>query len=302
MSWVDPTIEHLLNYHLQKTVEDDVEKCDQRERAAHRIQFLLSGIVANLGIYGKVEMFGSYMSSLRTSSSDLDLVFLSAPYSASEPAVSILSRFADALPQTWHFTNVTRVLTAKTPLVKFTDVQSGMEVDLCVNNQLGIQNSRLLFSYCQYDERVAPLCKLVKDWAHHNNVVGIAEGCLNTYTYVLMTIYFLQHVSPSVVCNLQMLATEPVQITDDKWGSLDCWDAKFVEDVSTLAPSSNTESLAQLLLGFFYFYGWFDWMTFAVSVRLGGEGVQIEKWMLPLSTSEEQWYVEDPFDQIGRAS
>lgn len=297
MSWVDPAVEQLLNHHLQTAIDNDDEKCEERESVAQYIQFLISGLAASLGIQGEVKTFGSFHSSLRTSNSDLDVVFLTAPHVIPEAPVSLLSRFADVVPQTWHFTNVTRVLTAKTPLVKFTHDASGMEVDFCVNNRLGVRNSHLLWSYCQYDERVGPLCKLVKDWAKQNGIVGVAEGFLNTYTYVLMTLHYLQQLSPPVICNLQMLATEPAEVTDDKWGCLDCWDTKFVEDVSLLPKSSNTESVAQLLIGFFYFYGWFDWTNYAVSLRLGGEGVLINKWMMPLSTGEEQWYVEDPFDQ-----
>merc|ERR550525_108654 len=108
------------------------------------------------------------------------------------------------------------------------DPKSGIEVDFCINNKLGIRNSLLLSTYCQYDERVAQLGRLVKHWAKSHELVGTADGCLNSYAYVLLTLHYLLSLHPQVVPNLQLLATEHVPVSDSKWGTTDHWDTKFV--------------------------------------------------------------------------
>ena len=42
-------------------------------------------------------------------------------------------------------------------------MSGGVEVDLCIGNHLGIQNSRLVAAYCQLDRRVGEAQRL-KTW------------------------------------------------------------------------------------------------------------------------------------------
>ena len=65
-------------------------------------------------------------------------------------------------------------------------MSGGVEVDLCIGNHLGIQNSRLVAAYCQLDRRVGEaqrlktshvgafreVCRLVKQWAKSAELVG----------------------------------------------------------------------------------------------------------------------------------
>ena len=67
-----------------------------------------------------------------------------------------------------------------------------MEVDFGINNRLGVRNSLLLQQYCAMDERVQDIGRLVKAWAKKKDLVGTADGFLNSYAYMLLVIYFLQ--------------------------------------------------------------------------------------------------------------
>merc|ERR1711920_690858 len=59
----------------------------------------------------------------------------------------------------------------------------------------------------------------------------------------------------------------------------------------------GTKTLAELVLGFFKYYGEsFDWNRHAVCVRLNRPCVAIDKFSLASMTGQDQWYVEDPFD------
>jgi len=189
------------------------------------------------------------------------------------------------------------VFLATTPLIKLTDQESGLEVDFCVNNRLGVRNTLLLLAYSKVDPRVCQLGWLVKDWVGAHSVVGTQDGHLNSYAFMLLVIHYLQQCVPAVVPNLQMMAATSVPVLDRKWGYDDKWDTKFLEGISSLPASRNTQSLGELLLGFFHYYGHvFAWAKHAVCIRLNRERVTIDKFSLPTPTNDEQWYVEDPFD------
>ena len=48
---------------------------------------------------------------------------------------------------------------ARVPIVKCIDDTSGIAVDICINNVLGVYNSRLLFTYATFDTRIHALVR-----------------------------------------------------------------------------------------------------------------------------------------------
>jgi len=292
-SATDPKILAGLDNEINEVFKDD-NKVEERHRTAKRIQLTIRGISRKLGVEGEVKMFGSWANGLKTGSSDLDIVFVCQI--SPDTTVPVLGRFS-AMVADLGFENVTKIFQANVPLVKFTDTKSQMEVDFCINNVLGVRNSLLLWTYCEVDLRVGKLGRLVKNWAKRHELVGTADGCLNSYAYMLLVIHFLQTCNPPVLPNLQALATKSVRIADHKWGTEDYWETKFVEDVASLPPTQNKQSLGELLLGFFNFFSHvFDWRAHAVCMRLNQQGQAVDKYSLATPTNDEQWYVEDPFD------
>lgn len=65
---------------------------------------------------------------------------------------------------------------------------------------LGPLNSRLVRSYCEFDQRVPILISVLKLWTH---VIDIPKKQLNSYGISLMVVYFLQRCSPPVLPCLQ---------------------------------------------------------------------------------------------------
>ena len=51
---------------------------------------------------------------------------------------------------------------AQVPIVKMVDARTQTEVDLCFNNMLGVENTRLLKAYCGYGWFVQPLALTIK--------------------------------------------------------------------------------------------------------------------------------------------
>lgn len=121
--------------------------------------------------------------------SDLDVSFLSSGDEDGEGEskryrAELLSKFLQHMPE--GFTNITRVFKATTPLLRFTDQESGLEVDFCVNNRLGVRNTKLLAAYCQLDERVRMLGVLVKAGVAPSlqsvrPVLGVESGITTPY-------------------------------------------------------------------------------------------------------------------------
>jgi len=291
---VDQRVAAVLNADIKEFLKQETN-IETRQKAAMRINLTIKGITRNLKLEGDVHMFGSFRNGFQTGSSDLDVVFSRSDAAVESPAAA-LAKIAEVLPN-YGYENVTKIFQANVPLVKVTDQRSSMEVDICINNELGVRNSALLFKYCEYDDRVVHVGRLVKEWAKRHELVGTADGCLNSYAYMLLTLHYLQWLNPPVVPNLQELAKESRPIKDSKWGCEDCWETKFVEDVKALPRSQNKQSVSELIVGFFRFFGSvFDWKLYAVCMRLNRPDGAIDKYTLATATNEEQWYIEDPFD------
>eukprot|EP00930_Biecheleria_cincta_P075884 TRINITY_DN6307_c1_g1_i1.p1 TRINITY_DN6307_c1_g1~~TRINITY_DN6307_c1_g1_i1.p1 ORF type:complete len:723 (-),score=160.44 TRINITY_DN6307_c1_g1_i1:468-2636(-) len=291
---IDPQALLTLNRDLEQVLDQGVQ-AGEREKSAKRIHLILNGVCRKIGLIGEVHMFGSFSNGFKTGTSDLDVVFIGSS-ADNESAVSILGRVCAELADLG-FENITKIFQASVPLLKLTDMKAEMEVDFCINNELGVRNSLLLNTYCKIDTRVLHLGRVVKDWAKKHELVGTADGCLNSYAYMLLVIFFLQSVQPPVVPNLQALECESVLVCDRKWGNEDSWETKFCNNFDQIPKSSNTSSIGELLVQFFHFYSRvFDWRTNAVCMRLNQAGTGIDKYSLMLNTTDEQWYIEDPFD------
>jgi hypothetical protein len=53
---------------------------------------------------------------------------------------------------------------AKVPIVKCWDPELQLAADLNVNNTLALQNTRMIKTYVQLDDRIRPLAKIIKYW------------------------------------------------------------------------------------------------------------------------------------------
>lgn len=254
-------------------------------------------VVHRAGFEGDVVTFGSSATGFKSVGSDVDVAYTGHVKDRSPAGqVKQLSQLVRHLKE--EFQDVTPVFGSKIPVVKFYDPITDLEVDFCIKNDLGIRNSQLLDAYCRCDPRVPVLGRPVKEWTKTHELVGVPDGCLNSYAYMIMMIHYLQSLYPPVVVNLQELATEPHLVKDAKWGVDVQWDTKFLNEVEMLQPSDNRMSNAELLFGFFTFFGrQFDWSQNAVCIRCNASGRSINKFTLQHKFSDpEQWYIEDPFD------
>eukprot|EP00929_Paragymnodinium_shiwhaense_P066520 TRINITY_DN33373_c0_g1_i1.p1 TRINITY_DN33373_c0_g1~~TRINITY_DN33373_c0_g1_i1.p1 ORF type:complete len:590 (+),score=131.93 TRINITY_DN33373_c0_g1_i1:80-1849(+) len=280
------------------------------EEQYKKLRDLFARVIERQGLKGHIEAFGSYRSGIRIGASDLDVVYL--PTEREEAGegeneltpTMILQLFAVALRK-HGFKGITPVYMASMPLVKCLSPE-GAEVDLCVGNRLGVQNSRLMAAYANLDTRVQKVGQQVKHWAKCCDIACSSDGHLSSYAYTLMTIFYLQYTEPPVLPNLQAVAAAadpdtPVQVRDNRWGCETWWDCKFLEDTDIVPASSNKQGVEELVAGFFNFYAnIFDWQRHAVSIRLGRkvglDDIYPGKVGLLGTTGSTVWYIEDPFD------
>lgn len=68
---------------------------------------------------------------------------------------------------------------AKVPIVKIWDPELKLACDMNVNNTLALENTRMIRTYVDIDERVRPLAMIVKYWTKRR-VLNDAGAFVNT--------------------------------------------------------------------------------------------------------------------------
>ncbi|KAL3657945.1 hypothetical protein V7S43_017150 [Phytophthora oleae] len=163
---------------------------------------------------------------------------------------------------------------ARVPIIRFLHTRSGREYecDLCFENVLATRNTPLLRAYAAFDDRARALGLAVKHWAKQRGISDASMGFLSSYSFVLLSIFYLQvvHVLPNLQ-NPRLL--ESADILPDYYNDINI---AFCEDrgvaqafhARTSGGGSADKSLTALLVGFFEFYATqFDFAKRVVTVR-----------------------------------
>ncbi|KAI1506035.1 hypothetical protein F5X99DRAFT_178011 [Biscogniauxia marginata] len=233
----------------------------------------------------RVHLFGSSGNLLCSDDSDVDICIVT-PWKELEGVCML----ADLLAK-HGMEKVICVSSAKVPIVKIWDPELQLNCDMNVNNTLALENTRMIKTYVEIDERVRPLAMIIKHWTRRRVVNDAAfGGTLSSYTWICMIIAFLQLRQPAV---LPALHQRPHQKLTKKDGDI----AAFADDVDKLRGfgNKNKSTLGELLFQFFRFYAHeFDYSTQVLSVRLGKTVTKTDKkWHLALNN---QLCVEEPFN------
>ena len=70
---------------------------------------------------------------------------------------------------------------AKVPIVKIWDPELRLACDMNVNNTLALENTRMIKTYVQIDERVRPLAMVVKHWTRERILNDAGMYSLSPY-------------------------------------------------------------------------------------------------------------------------
>lgn len=236
-------------------------------------------------------VFGSSASGTATKGSDMDVAIMTRGGGTMEPTKAVLRRMERAIRASQQFINIQPILRARVPIIKVVDRQTGLHVDLAFGQASTQHKSNLMAAYSRADPRVAPLLTFVKAWASSHDLNDAARHTLNSFGYALLVVQYLQVVRPAVLTSLQTqgvgVAPVPSTLVTDFVPNVELADPQlpaflalpeemryFVRDTPAATASDANDStlppLADLLVGFFRFYGdWFNAARMAVCVRTG---------------------------------
>ncbi|KAF9153806.1 hypothetical protein BG015_002572 [Linnemannia schmuckeri] len=140
-----------------------------------------------------------------------------------------------------------------------------MTCDVNLKQPMGVHNSKLISTYFNIDDRFKTLWFSIKQIGKQYDIISASAGFLSSYTLTMMLIIFLEDVtSPSILPRLQQSPMVTIHTIDGH----DCsFDSKTIY---TSYDTDNRHSSGQLLIDFFYFYGYvFNCATQGVHPSLG---------------------------------
>jgi len=262
----------------------------QRQRLLNdKLTPMLKRIAKKLKQNAYFEVFGSTANGLDTINSDLDLSIHLQDKDGNElpiidpgTAKSLLKLMAKQM-NNQGYRDVTPVLVARVPIVKFKDKDSDIECDISIRNSLSRFKTRLLKMFICADERVKPLILAVKHWAKARDIGDAARGSLNMFGYTLLVIQFLQCIEPSIL---------PAVVCPASWDEKIPWlsDPQCHKGFG----KKNEMQLGELLISFFEFYRRFNFEDGAISVR---NGRPLLKNLVHSQPGHRRcMIIEDPFD------
>ncbi|XP_055693738.1 terminal nucleotidyltransferase 4B-like isoform X2 [Lutzomyia longipalpis] len=250
-------IEHFFSHMIPTSIEHAL-----RVEVVSKIEC----VVLSLWPAARVEVFGSFRTGLYLPTSDIDLV--------------VIGRW-DKLPLRTLETELTnrriaepmslRVLDkASVPIIKLTDRESQVKVDISFNMQSGVQSAELIKSYKRKYPVLSKLVLVLKQFLLQRDLNEVFTGGISSYSLILMCISFLQ--------------LHPRQNIREK------------------------ANLGVLLLEFFELYGRkFNYMKTGISIKNGGRYIPKEELQKEMVDGHRPSLlcIEDPLtagNDIGRSS
>ncbi|KAG7266584.1 hypothetical protein CRUP_032109 [Coryphaenoides rupestris] len=157
------------------------------------------------------------------------------------------------------------------------NIRKGMEQNKPEAVPLHIQNpfeaahnvsknaSELLYLYGQLDERVRGLVFAVRCWARAHSVTSSIPGAwITNFSLTVMVLFFLQRRATPLIPHLDHLRSLAGPADKSVIEGNDC---TFVSDLRKIKLQDNTETLEQLLRGFFDFYSTFPFDKMSINIR-----------------------------------
>ncbi|KAK2945500.1 putative PAP/25A associated domain family [Blattamonas nauphoetae] len=322
----------------QPTFAASQENLNAIEDARQRIEATIKEIVPEVT---DVVLFGSGSSTVMSSNSDLDFCLTFRCNDKGEPAIPyetalnrLHKRFGYGHRMKDLITINEYVRWARVPVLKchamlpiWSPEQTGsaepntkVSFDIVSSNFLGVQNSRLIRTYTECDERVRLFLLLVKKWAKGWGIGDASQQTLSSYGWNLICLSYLQACTPPIIPNLQseayITASNPDLVVDLNIEGKECRFSRDSQPWKSRAPGLlpnpddplqtedprpvNTTSLAQLFVNFMEFLSNSYTNEIAFSIKHGAlcttnsiEHLLFYRNPVPL------FIIVDPFD-IGR--
>jgi len=256
----------------------------------------LEGVIRDVHPTAKLMLFGSTKNGfgLRGSDMDICLVFTDNETGEGLDSRGFIEVLYNLLKGYGGVKDLLPIPTAKVPIVKFTHKATRLDGDISLYNVLAMENSRLLYTYANIDNRARILGYMIKRFSKVCHIGDASKGSLSSYAYTLMVIYFLQRCDPPVLPVLQELTDKDGPCPQHM---IEGCNAYFFKDLSQLdkvwkGKGKNTLSVGELWLSLLIFYTeQFDMINNVVCIRCSRTVSKFEKLWISKGIA-----IEDPFD------
>ncbi|KAG0052915.1 hypothetical protein BGZ83_001936 [Gryganskiella cystojenkinii] len=190
----------------------------------------------------------------------------------------------------------------RVPVVTFNDPRTQITCEVCVNEPLRLEKSKLIKTYVQIDDRFLPVFFALRYMTNLHGILGEHRLFLSTYSLTLMLIsYFqLRKIFPS------LQQQDPARMTPKT--IVEGWDCSFDTNwrpYRGAAATADKSDFTQLLRDFctFHIYG-FRYATYEANVRKGAYNLSGPRDVSDAKTEEEKKKlreapicVTDPFER-----
>ncbi|XP_043286884.1 terminal nucleotidyltransferase 4B-like [Venturia canescens] len=184
------------------------EEHNLRVRVIKRIEQVIHDLWPN----SKVEVFGSFRTGLYLPTSDIDLVVIGMW--AKLPLRTLEKALLDQNIAEPHSLKV--LDKASVPIVKLTDKESEIKVDISFNMSNGVKSADFIKSYKRRYPVLDRLVMVLKQFLLQRDLNEVFTGGISSYSLILMTISFLQlHPRQNAYCegaNLGVLLIEFLEL------------------------------------------------------------------------------------------
>lgn len=253
---------------LCSRISPSQEQIQEKDLFLARLQQSVGGVLDN----AVVAPFGSAVNGFWSPSSDIDVCIQASGCRTRAAQIEALRKVASCLHSiSSHY--IEPRFTARVPIIHWAPRRTGyLACDISINNTLAVVNSRLVGAYSAIDPRMVQLGMVIKHWANARGINDRSRGTLSSFSLLLMLIHFLQRRSPPILPSLQDMAIASNQPLSYCLGS----DVRYVDDpvmiqqelarLTSMAGSSNRESVGELLVEFFRYYG-FTYKNGIIGIR-----------------------------------
>ena len=157
----------------------------------------MRGVVSSVWPEDKVSLhvFGSTATGLHLPTSDVDMVVLGIPLDARRSQLYALQRAVEAK----HIaTDVEVIPKARVPIIKFVDTKTGVHVDVCFEQQSGLQSADYIKSELQDLPILKPLVLVLKFFLAARELNETYSGGVGSFMLQMMIIAHLRIAAPDL--------------------------------------------------------------------------------------------------------
>ena len=167
---------------------------EERQRAA--LLSRLSSLILSLFPSASVHPFGSYATKLYLPVSDIDVVVFDSPNIDAETGRTALELIADALRRQNWASYLEVIANARIPIVKFTDRETGLKVDVSRDASAGLAAARYVSGMSSKFPAFRPLLLFLKYFLHCRRLNDTYTGGVGSFLLQLLLLSHL-HFHPA---------------------------------------------------------------------------------------------------------